>query len=242
MLLENERIDDLHRNNYKIIQNTKGFCFGQDAVLLSGFAKVRKGEKVLDLCTGTGIIPILLEAKTEGSYFAGIEIQPQCAAMAKRSVELNNLNNKVDIIEGDINKIEEYFLPQCFDVVTCNPPYMKVGTGAYCDNSPKALARHEILCNIDDVFKAANKVLKFGGRLYMVHRPERLVDIFYSARSRAIEPKTLRLVVPYEGKEPNIVLIEFVKGGKAALNIKENMIIYNSDNSYTDEVRKIYYE
>ncbi|MGN1317892.1 MAG: tRNA1(Val) (adenine(37)-N6)-methyltransferase [Lachnospirales bacterium] len=242
MLYENERLDDLHRNNYKIIQNSKGFCFGQDAVLLSGFAKVKKGEKALDLCTGTGIIPILLEAKTKGEHFSAIELQEISADMAYRSVKYNNLENKIDIVQGDIRKIENYFKLQSFDVVTCNPPYMVCGSGSVCDNSPKAIARHEIMCNIDDVFNSALKMLKFGGRLYMVHRPERLADIFCSARKYKIEPKYMRLVTPFYGKEPNLVLLECVKGGKASLKIDKNLVVYNDDNTYTPEVYKIYYE
>lgn len=241
MLLENERLDDLHRNGYKIIQNTNGFCFGQDAVLLSGFAKVKRGETALDLCTGTGILPILLEAKTNGRYFAGIELQQVSADMAKRSVQYNNLVDKIDIVCGDIKNIEDYFKRQSFDVVTCNPPYMVSGTGDVSDASPKAIARHEIACNIDDVFCACDKMLKFGGRLYMVHRPERLVDIFVSARKYKIEPKVLKLVQPYDGKEAGLVLMECVKGGKPSLKLDKNMIVYNDDNSYTQEVYDIYY-
>lgn len=241
MLLENERLDDLHRNNYKIIQNSKGFCFGQDAVLLSGFAKIKRGEKALDLCTGTGIIPILLEAKTNGEHFSAIEIQQMSYDMALRSVKYNKLENKINIINGDIKNIENYFSVQSFDVVTCNPPYMVQGAGSLNDNSPKTIARHEILCNIADVFNAADKMLKFGGRLYMVHRPERLVDIFYYGRKYKIEPKVIRFVLPYEGREPSLVLIEFVKGGRASLKAEKNLVVYNADGSYTDEVYKIYY-
>ncbi len=241
MLLGNERLDDLHRNNYKIIQNTKGFCFGQDAVLLSGFAKVKRGEKALDLCTGTGIIPILLEAKTNGEHFSAIELQAQWADMASRSVKYNSLENKIDIVCGDIKNIDKYFKLQSFDVITCNPPYMVSGSGSVNDYSPKTIARHEIMCNISDVFNAADKMLKFGGRFYMVHRPERLTDIFYNARKYKIEPKVMRLVLPYEGREPSLVLLELVKGGKAALKTEKNLVVYNSDNSYTDEVYNIYY-
>lgn len=241
MLLKNERLDDLHRNNYKIIQNTKGFCFGQDAVLLSGFAKVKRGEKALDLCTGTGIIPILLEAKTNGEHFSAIELQSISADMAMRSVKYNCLENKIDIVCGDIRKIEDYFKLQNFDIITCNPPYMTVGTGSVNDASPKAIARHEIMCDISDVFNASAKMLKFGGRLYLVHRPERLTDIFYNARKYKIEPKVMRFVEPYEGREPSLVLLEFVKGGKAALKVEKSLVVYNADNSYTDEVYNIYY-
>ncbi|MDO5388274.1 MAG: tRNA1(Val) (adenine(37)-N6)-methyltransferase [Clostridia bacterium] len=241
MIFENERIDDLHRNGYKIIQNTKGFCFGIDAVLLSGFAKVKKGEKALDLCTGTGIIPILLEAKTQGELFCAIEIQEAVADMAVRSVALNGLEDKIKIVAGDIKKCTEYFKIESFDVITCNPPYMTAGSGYMCESSPKAISRHEILCNIDDVFGAVFKMLKYGGRMYMVHRCERLADIFVSARKNGIEPKKMELVLPYEGKAPELVLIEFVKGGKAGLKVNAPLVIYNSDGSYTEKVYNIYY-
>lgn len=241
MLKENERIDDLHRKGYKIIQNTKGFCFGVDAVLLSGFTKVKKGELVLDMCTGTGIIPILLEAKTQGKHFSAIEIQAPIADMAARSVKLNNLENKIDIVTGDIKECTKYFKATSFDVLTCNPPYMVTGTGYINENSPKAVSRHEILCNIDDVFSSANKMLKYGGRMYMVHRSERLADIFIYARKNNIEPKSMQFIEPHIGKAPELVLLEFSKGGKAGLKVMPSLVIYNSKGSYTDEVYNIYY-
>lgn len=241
MLLENERIDDLHRKGYKIIQNSKGFCFGVDAVLLSGFAKVKKGETALDLCTGTGIIPILLEAKTNGEHFSAIEIQPESADMARRSVELNNLNDKINIVTGDIKECTKYFKASSFNVITCNPPYMSSNIGYLNESSPKAIARHEILCNIDDVFSASNKMLKYGGRIYMVHRSERLADIFCSARKYNIEPKVMQLVAAHSDKNPELVLLEFSKGGKAGLKVMSPLIIYKADGTYTDNVHDIYY-
>lgn len=241
MLLENERIDELHRNGYKIIQNSNGFCFGIDAVLLSSFAKVKKGEIALDLCTGTGIIPLLLEAKTNGKHFSAIEIQEQSADMAKRSVKLNNLEKKIDIVTGDIKECTKYFKASTFNVITCNPPYMTNNAGYLNDSSPKALARHEILCNIDDVFSTANKMLKYGGRMYTVHRSERLADIFNSSRNHHIEPKVMQLIEPYFGKPPELVLLEFSKGGKAGLKVLPTLIIYKEDGKYTDEVYNIYY-
>ncbi len=241
MLQENERIDDLHRNGYKIIQNTEGFCFGIDAVLLSGFAKVKKGENALDLCTGTGVIPILLEAKTQGKHFSAIEIQPSVADMAARSVLLNKLQDKINIVTGDIKECSNYFNENSFDVITCNPPYMVNGSGYMCESSPKAISRHEILCNIDDVFAAAYKMLKYGGRMYMVHRCERLPDIFNSARKYNIEPKTMRLIETRKGKAPELVLLELIRGGKPGLKVMPSLIIYNTDGSYTEEAYNIYY-
>ncbi len=241
MLSENERIDDLHRNGYKIIQNSNGFCFGIDAVLLSGFAKVKKGETALDLCTGTGIIPILLEAKTNGKYFYAMEIQEQIADMARRSIKLNSLENKINIVTGDIKECTKYFKASSFDVITCNPPYMANNSGYINESSPKAISRHEILCNIDDVFSASNKMLKYGGRMYMVHRCERLADIFVSARNHNMEPKTMELIQPRIDKAPELVLIELSKGGKVGLKVLPALIIYKTDGTYTDEVYNIYY-
>ncbi len=241
MLLENERIDDLHRNGYKIIQSEDGFCFGADAVLLSGFARVKKGEKALDMCTGTGVIPILLEAKTEGSHFSAIEIQEKIADMARRSVALNSLEDKINIVTGDIKECMKYFKSEEFDVITCNPPYMKVNSGYINESSPKALSRHEILCNIDDVFEAAFKVLKYGGRMYIIHRSERLADIMCSARANGIEPKLLRLVIPYVGRASELILMELVKGGKPGLKLMNDLVIYKENGVYTKEVYDIYY-
>ena len=191
---ENERIDDLHRNGYLLIQNTKMFCFGIDAVLLSGFAQVKKGENVIDLGTGTGVIPILLEAKTEGNHFTGIEIQKESAEMAKRSVLLNGLQNKISIDQGDIKQALSIYGKSVFDVVTSNPPYMNYGGGLKNDFTPKAIARHEVLCNLEDIIYNASKLLKTGGRFYMVHKPHRLADIIVTMRCNHLEPKRIRFV------------------------------------------------
>lgn len=241
IIKENERVDDLHRNGYKIIQNTKNFCFGMDAVLLSGFVKVKKNECAIDLGTGTGIIPILMESKTEGKHFIGIDIQEQSVEMANRSVIMNNLEEKILIEVADIKTVYEKYKKCSFDVVTSNPPYMNEGGGLVNDYSPKAIARHEILCSLDDVVKSAERLLKFGGRFYMVHRPHRLTDIFITLRKYKLEPKNMRFVQSYENKEPNMVLIEAVNGAKPMLKIAPPLIIYNEDGSYTDEVYDIYY-
>ena len=194
ILLPDERIDDLHRNNYQIIQNSKKFCFGMDAVLLSGFAKVKKDELALDLGTGTGIIPILLEAKTEGKHFTGLEIQEESAGMAKRSVTLNNLDEKINIVVGDIKEASKIFGAASFHVVTSNPPYMTEHHGLTNPDMPKAIARHEILCSLDDVAREAAKVLKPNGRFYLVHRPFRLVEILNKLTEYNLEPKRLKMV------------------------------------------------
>ena len=239
---ETERIDDLHRNGYQIIQDPKRFCFGVDAVLLSGFSCAKKGEKVIDLGTGTGIIPILMEAKTDGEHFTGLEIQVESAEMAKRSVCLNDLDEKIDIVCGDIKEADKLFKAGSFDVVTSNPPYMNDGGGLKNDYGPKAIARHELLCSLDDVAKAAAWLLRFGGRLYMVHRPHRLADIICTLREHRLEPKRLRFVQPYADKEPNMVLIEASKGGKSMVKVMPPLIIYKEDGTYTEETLKIYYK
>lgn len=239
-LLEGERIDDLHRKGYRIIQDPKRFCFGMDAVLLSGFANVKQGEKVLDLGTGTGIIPILLEAKTKGSHFTGLEVQPESADMAKRSVLLNDLAGKVSICEGDIKEAKQLFEGKLFDVVTSNPPYMNTNHGLVSQGSPKAIARHEVLCTLDDVVKAASDCLKVGGRFYMVHRPHRLVEIITACTKYKLEPKRLRMVQPYEGKEPNMVLIECSKCGGSMIKVEPPLIVYEQVNQYTKEILDIY--
>ena len=239
--LNNTRIDDLHRNGYKIIQNPDYFCFGVDAVLLSSFAKVKYNENVLDMCTGNAIIPILLEAKTKAKHITGVEIQHDIANMAKDSINLNKLNDNITIIEGDIKLWHDYFKVGSFDVITCNPPYMQAGIGAINDKSHKSIARHEIMCNINDVMLSSNKLLKYGGRLYIVHRIDRLCDILVASRNNNLEPKFIRFVQPFDNKEANLVLIEFIKGGKSGLKTGLPLVIYNKDGSYTEEVMKIYY-
>lgn len=235
-----ERVDDLNKNNYRIIQNTSKFCFGMDAVLLSGFARVLPGEKVLDLGTGTGIIPILLEAKTEGSHFTGLEIQEESADMARRSVILNKLEDKIDIVTGDIKEASLIFKPASFDVVTSNPPYMNNNHGIVNPNETKAIARHEILCSLEDVVREASRLLKMNGRFYLVHRPFRLVEIINTLSSWKLEAKRMRLVHPFVDKEPNMVLIEAVKGGKSMIKVEPPLIVYREKNVYTDEIHNIY--
>jgi len=239
-LRENERIDDLQRNGYRIIQDPERFCFGMDAVLLSGFAGVKKGGRALDLGTGTGIIPILLEAKTPGSYFAGIEIQSESADMARRSVALNSLTEKVEIVEGDIRRIDEYFERGSFDTVTSNPPYMIAGHGLTNPDSPKAIARHEVCCSLDDVTGAAALMLKSGGYFYMVHRPFRLPEIFRSLTDHGLEPKRMRLVYPFADKEPSMVLIGSVLGGRPRLTVEKPLVIYEEPGKYTAEIYDVY--
>lgn len=239
-LKENERLDELQRNGYKIIQNPEKFCFGMDAVLLSGFAKIRKNDIVLDLGTGTGIIPILLEAKTEAAHIIGLEIQEESADMARRSVHFNGLENTIEIVTGDIKEAGNIFKPASFDVVTSNPPYMIGNHGIANADGPKAIARHEILCTLEDVVIQVSKLLKQGGRFFMVHRPFRLAEIMITLNQYHMEPKRMQLVYPYVDKEPNMVLIEAVKGGKSRLSVEKPLIIYKEPGVYMPEIYEIY--
>ena len=239
-LQENERIDDLERNGYQIIQNPDKFCFGMDAVLLSGFAKVKPQAQVLDMGTGTGIIPILLEAKTQAAHLTGLEIQEESADMARRSVLLNHLENKIDIVTGDIKEADSLFKAASFDVITCNPPYMIGQHGITNPDAPKAIARHEILCTLEDVIQKAAILLKPGGNFYMVHRPFRLAEIISVMVRYKLEPKRMRLVYPYVDKEPNMVLIEGCRGGKSRMTVEKPLIVYKEPGKYTDEIYEVY--
>ena len=240
ILKENERTDDLQRNHYKIIQDPERFCFGMDAVLLSGFARAKEGDRVLDLGTGTGIIPILMEAKTQAAHFTGLEIQHESADMAARSVSLNHLEGKIEIVTGDIKEAVSLFGAASFDVVTCNPPYMTEHHGLTNPEAPKAIARHELLCTLEDVISQAARLLKPGGNFYMVHRPFRLVDIITLLRTYGVEPKRMKMVYPFVDKEPNMVLIEANRGGRPRLSVEKPLIVYKEPGVYTDEIYDIY--
>lgn len=239
-LKENERIDFLNRNGYYIIQDPNRFCFGMDAVLLSGFAKVKEKQKVLDLGTGTGIIPILLEAKTKGEHFSGLEIQPESADMARRSVALNHLEDKIDIVTGDIKDASSIFGASSFDIITTNPPYMIGQHGLTNPEQEKAIARHEVLCTLEDIVRESHRILKPGGKFFMVHRPFRLAEIIQVMISYKIEPKRMQLVYPFVDKEPNMVLIEGQKGAKSRMTVEKPLIVYKEQGVYTDEIYDIY--
>ena len=236
----NERIDDLQRNGYRIIQDPDRFCFGMDAVLLSGFVKVKSGEKVLDMGTGTGIIPILLEAKTPAGHLTGLEIQPESADMASRSVLLNGLEEKISVIMGDIKEAERLFGAASFDVVTTNPPYMIADHGLTNPEDAKAIARHEILCTLEDIIAQTAKVLRPGGNFFMVHRPFRLAEIMVLLHSYKLEPKRMQLVYPYADKEPNMVLIEANRGGRSGMRVEKPLIIFSEPGIYMPEIREKY--
>lgn len=239
-LKNGERVVDLERNGYKIIQNREKFCFGMDAVLLTGFANVKEGERVLDLGTGTGIIPILLEAKTEGKHFTALEIQEESVDMARRSVALNGLEEKIEIVHGDIKEASRLFGGATFNIVTTNPPYMTEHHGLQNPDEPKAIARHELKCTLEDVIRESAKVLQPGGRFYMVHRPRRLNEIINLMTSYKIEPKRIRFVHPFADREANMVLIEGLRGGKSMMKIEPPLIVYKEQGVYTDEIYEIY--
>ena len=231
-----ERLDDLQVKGYEIIQHPGKFCFGMDAVLLANFARVKKNEKVLDLGTGTGIIPILMSAKTEGEYFRALEIQEESADMARRSVLHNHLEDRIEIVTGDIKEAAGIFGPVSFDVITTNPPYMIGQHGIINSSDTKAIARHEVLCTLDDILRESAKILKQKGRFYMVHRPFRLAEILSKMVAAGIEPKRMRLVHPFIDKEPNMVLIEGMRGGNSRMTIEPPLIVYKAPGVYSDEL------
>lgn len=241
-LLENERIDDLQIKGYRIIQDRTAFRFGMDAVLLSDFTAVKKNERVLDMCTGTGVIPVLLAAKTEGAYFAGLEIQEKMAEMAARSIILNGLDEKVGITCGDVKEASQIYGRSSFDVVTCNPPYMNQNHGLRNPDEPKAIARHEVLMTFEDLAREAFSVLKPGGRLYLVHRPHRLSELITTLKKYRLEPKRLRFVHPYVNEEANMVLIEAFKDGKEQMRIDAPVVVYSEPGVYTRQIHDIYDE
>ena len=237
---ETERIDELQRNGYRIIQDPGRFCFGMDAVLLSGFAKAGKQDKVLDIGTGTGIIPILMEAKTEAGDFTALEIQEESADMAARSVRLNGLEDRIRVMAGDIRKADQLFAPSYFDVITCNPPYMIAKHGLVNPQGPKAIARHEVTCTLEDVIGQTARLLKPGGSFYMVHRPFRLAEIISGLVAHKLEPKRMQLVYPYVDKEPNMVLLQAVRGGKSRMEVEKPLILFDSPGVYTRQIREDY--
>lgn len=240
-LKENERIDDLEFKNLKIIQNKNGFCFGIDSVLLSDFSKnIKKDSKVLDLGTGTGIISILLCGKTNLREIIGVEVQKEVYNMACRSAKLNDIEDKFKLINENVLNLENIFENGYFDVIVTNPPYKKQNTGITNEDNRKLISRHEILANLEDFIRVSNKMLKDKGEFYMVHRPERMVDIFALMRKYKIEPKEVRLVFSNEKNPPKMVLIKGIKNGGEYLKFRENLYIYKEDGSYTDEILKIY--
>lgn len=240
LIREGERVDDLQRNGYRIIQDPGRFCFGMDAVLLAGFAKDAKGERLLDIGTGTGILPLLMEARTAIPHLWGIEIQKESADMARRSVKLNALEEKIEIIAGDIREADRIFEAASFDVITCNPPYMIGQHGLQNANQAKTIARHEVCCTFRDIAEMSAKLLKPAGHFYLVHRPFRLSEILVTLTACKLEPKRMQLVYPFVDKEPNMVLVEAVRGGNPRMRVEKPLIVYESPGVYTPEISEVY--
>ena len=240
-LNENERIDDLEYKNLKIVQDKDGFCFGIDSVLLSDFAKeIRSKSIVLDLGTGNGVLGILLCGKTNLSKIYGVEIQEDIANIAQKSINLNKLNNRFEIINDNIKNLNSYFKNDSIDAIISNPPYKKDNSGLKNESQKKSIARHEITANLEDFISVSSKLLKSNGSLYMVHRPERLADLFYLLKKYKLEPKKLRFVQSFTNSKPKFFLIKATKNANSFLNVEQPLIIYNSDGNYTDEILKIY--
>lgn len=237
----NERVDDLGCKGYRVIQNPEVFCFGVDAVLLAHYAKVtRPNQKILDIGTGTGIIPILMHGTYERGCYTGIDIQEEMIEMAMRTVKLNQIEKDVRMMCVDIKSYKEHFSSDQFDIITCNPPYMKGVCGLKNEHLSKTIARHEVACTLEDIVKASSYMLKDRGKLYMIHRPHRLVDIMNLMRENKVEPKAMRMIYPKRDKEPTMVLIQGVRNGKPELRVEKPLIMYKKDGSYTEEIHQIY--
>lgn len=233
------RIDDLQINNLKLMQDKSLFCFGTDAVLLANFAMPAQNAEILDIGTGNGIIPVLLSAKVKAKHITGIEIQKQSADLAQKNIEMNSLSELISIITGDVK--DKNVLKGSFNYITCNPPYKKVGTGIKNPESPLAIARHELTLTLDDVFKRASQLLVSRGKIAMVHKPERLAEIFYTMNRYKIEPKRVQLV--YSDKksaEPSLVLVEGAKDGGAGLRYEKNLYVYDEQGNYTANISQLY--
>jgi len=227
VLYPGERLDDLQLKGYHLIQNPKSFCFGVDAVLLSDFVKLKADERVLDLGTGNGILPILLAGKSEGTYFTGLEIQEESALLARRSVVYNGLEERIEIVTGDIREAAQELRHASFDVIVTNPPYMIANHGQGNEEDAKTIARHEVRCNLEDILRESMKLLPDSkGRFYMIHRPFRIAEILTKMSQYKIEPKRLQFVHPYVHKEPTMVLIEGLRGGKSRVTVEPPVIMY----------------
>ncbi|WP_042679000.1 tRNA1(Val) (adenine(37)-N6)-methyltransferase [Anaerosalibacter massiliensis] len=237
---KDERIDIIPGSNLKIIQNKKKFSYGMDAVLLAGFSYVKRKDKVVDLGTGTGIIPLLLYSRYRPSKIYGLEIQSEMADMANRTVHLNKLEDKIEILNTDLKEISKVFDKNKFDIVISNPPYMNIGGGVINKENNFAISRHEIACTLEDIIKTSSFLLKNKGDFFLVHRPYRMADIICLLRKYNLEPKEIQFVHPKVGEKPNLLLLRSSKGGKPELKFKKPLYVYNEDCSYTDEIYKIY--
>lgn len=240
LVKEHERVDDLQINNLKLIQDPKGFCFGVDAVLLANFLEIKRKSRIVDFGTGTGIVPILIAGKSTADEIYGFEIQEDVAEMASRSVKYNELEDRVTILNEDLKNACKVLEPNSVDVVTMNPPYMPNHKGIVNPNDKKAISRHEIMCNLEDIISVSAKLLKQYGHFYMIHRPQRLADILCLCREYRLEPKKIQFIHPNAGKKPNLMLIKCIKFAKPELKIMDPLYVYGEDGSYTEELRAIY--
>lgn len=240
LIKDDETLDDLQLKDLFVIQKKDKFRFGVDAVLLANFANVKSNDTVIDLCSGTGIVPFVIKGKNNPSKIIGLEIQEEMVEMAQRSVLYNKLENKIDFIKGDLKNIEMLKKLPKADVVTVNPPYKVYNSGIINPDDKIAIARHEICCNLEDVILACRTLLKDNKRMYMVHRPDRLVDIFTLMRKYKIEPKRVRMVHPNVNKAPNIVLIEAQRDGGSFLKWEPPLFVYDEHGNYTEELTRIY--
>ena len=241
-LKDGERIDDLELNSLVIIQDPKRFCFGMDAVLLSSYAKAQPSERVLDLCTGNGIVALLLSAKTDATHITGLELLPENVDLARRSVAMNGLADRISIEEGDLMNAAERFGTGSFEVITCNPPYMKEGGGLTNEADAVTLARHEVGISLDDIVEQASQLLKTKGRVYFVHRPYRLSELLVAMHAHGLEPKRMRMVQPYSDRKPNLVLVEGAKGARPFLEVEPTLVVYREKDIYTDETLAMYHK
>ena len=239
LLREGERLDDLQLGGLKLIQSDRVFRFGMDAVLLADYAQAGKGAQVLDLCCGSGIVPILMSARQSDAHYTGLEIDPRAVDLAERSIRYNGLDT-ITMIQGDIREADLIFGAASFDVVTCNPPYMIGGHGRTGPDPYRTAARHELWCTFRDVTAAASRLLKMSGHLYLVHRPFRMTEILTELRDAKLEPKRMRLVCPFADREPNLMLIDAVKGGRPRVTVEPPLIVYERPGTYTPEIRRIY--
>ncbi len=245
---KNERIDDLGINDLKIIQNKEYFCFGTDSVLLANFAKSENSNNViLDLCSGSGVIPIILSAKKKYKKIFGVELQSEMYDLFDRNIKINNLEDSIISINENVKdikdirkKITSIMEKDKIDIITCNPPYKEIGTGLTTNHDVKTIAKCEVMCNLEDIFITSSKLLGKGGKLYLVHKPERLSDLIYFGRKYNLEAKEIRFVYPKINKKPSIVLISYRKDGGNETKVLEPLIEYNDDMSYTDEIYRIY--
>lgn len=231
-----EKIEDLGIKGYRIIQEKEGFCFGSDAVLLSKFAKVKKGSRGLDLCTGTGVIPVLTYALYGPAAIDAVEIIPRVADMAARTMELNGLSEIIRVKNADLKDAPEIYGSRVFDFVTCNPPYMNSGGGIVNPKDELAVSRHEILCTLDGVVRSAAKCLKQTGRLFMVHRADRLCDVVCAMRKYKIEPKRLAVVYPNSAGAANLILIEGLMNGRPQLKLEKPVFMYDDAGNYLQNI------